>query len=86
LILYSTAASGFLEIVLYESGAKINVVDEDGDTPMHDAAFNGHFLVVNYLVWKNAEINHKNKNGKTPLDLAVDEGNEEIAEFLRTKV
>jgi ankyrin repeat protein len=39
-----------------------------------------------YLVSKNIEINHKNKNGKTLLDLAVDEGNEEIAEFLRTKV
>jgi ankyrin repeat protein len=85
--LYCAAAFGFLEIVefLYESGAKIHVVDADGDTPLHDAAFKGHLSTVKYLTSKNAHVNHRDRNGKTALDLAVAQRNEEIATLLKAK-
>jgi ankyrin repeat protein len=59
--------------MLLELGADINTVDNNGDTAMHGAAYNGYPQVVKLLaargadpqVWKNP-----NKYGRTPLFIA----------------
>lgn len=43
----------------------------DDDTPLHDAALNGHIRLVKLLVERGADIHAKNRRGKTPLDIAA---------------
>lgn len=49
----------------------MNAKGLDNDTPLHDAAANGHFKLVKLLVEKGADIHAKNSKGKTPLDTAA---------------
>ena len=59
--------------MLLDLGADVNGVDDNGDTPMHGAAYANYPLVVKLLaergadpqIWKNA-----NKFGRTPLFIA----------------
>jgi len=39
-------------------------------TPLHYAADNGHLSVVEYIVNQKVYINAKDKNGRTPLEVA----------------
>jgi ankyrin repeat protein len=39
--------------------------------------------LCNILSQKNADVNYKNKNNKTPLDLAVEKENQEVVELLK---
>lgn len=60
----------FLNLVLW--GSNIDAVDIRGRTPLHIAAYNGLADAVNILLQRNATLNIRNKQGKTPLDIAVD--------------
>ncbi|WP_108784243.1 ankyrin repeat domain-containing protein [Wolbachia endosymbiont of Bemisia tabaci] len=51
-------------------------------TPLHFAALNGHFKVVELLISKGADINAKDDSGLTPLHLASGGGYEEIVKLL----
>lgn len=53
------------------SGAYVNARGLDDDTPLHDAASNGHTRLCRLLVERGADIYAKNKKGKTPLDVAA---------------
>ena len=83
------AEGGHKEIVdlLIAKGADINAMAGAGDgvgwTPMHEAAEGGHKKVVELLILKGADINAKNGDGGTPLDLAIEHKNTEIADILR---
>jgi len=50
-------------------------------TPLHRAAYNGHLNVVEYLVNQKADINAKNKDGKTSLGLAKSN----VVQFFKNK-
>ena len=52
-----------------------------GWTPLHFAAAFGHKEIVKLLVAKGADVNTKNENGYTPLDLA--KRHPKVANFLR---
>ncbi|TRY61266.1 hypothetical protein TCAL_07455 [Tigriopus californicus] len=60
--------------LLLRNGANINVlggVGEQRETPLHDAARNGHIAVVKLLVSNGANLAAKRENsGQTPLDEA----------------
>jgi ankyrin repeat protein len=59
--------------LLLKVGANINVVDKNGETAMHGAAYRNHPKVVQLLADKGAKIavwNQKNKTGLTPLVIA----------------
>ncbi len=64
---------------LINAGAEVNVIDEDGKTPVR-YTFNEEILKL--LVAKGADINLKIK-GKTRLDNAVLYGNSDLANILR---
>lgn len=63
---------------LIASGANVNARGLDDDTPLHDAASNGHIALSRLLVERGADIHAKNKKGKTPLEVAAPG----IAQFL----
>jgi len=57
--------------------------DNEGITPLHDAALNGHLEVVQWLVMHGAVINQINRDGDTPLALAVSNGHLEVVQWLQ---
>lgn len=53
------------------AGANVNAKGLDNESPLHDAAINGHYKLVKLLVEHGADIYAKNSKGKTPLDIAL---------------
>jgi len=57
---------------LVEHGAKVNLADPEGVTPLISAIFNAHFDVAKYLTEQGASVNQWDWWGRSPLYLAVD--------------
>jgi len=79
------AASGHLEVLrlLASRGAFINSVDEEGDCVLHYAVREGQFPAIQLLVKHfGADFTIKNEDLETPLDLAIELGENAIADFL----
>ena len=69
--------------LLIEAGSPVNVQDQVGDTPLHDAASQGHVEAAQVLIGAGAAVNAKNHRGETPLDLAEQNDHERLAEVLK---
>ena len=78
-----------LELPISEGGTvlqRLTATDEDGNTPLHLAALNGHAEVVAWL-WMTMKreapnLELCNKAGKTPLDLAREQGHAAVIRIL----
>ena len=64
-------------------GADVNVRDENGSTPLIEAAHGGHDDVVQALLVARADVKVKDKRGKTALMYASEGGHNEIVKLLR---
>jgi len=53
------------------AGLDINAVENTGRTALHGAALQGFDPVVQFLVEQGAKLDIKDRNGRTPLDLAM---------------
>ena len=71
--------------LLIANGANVNAKRDDGETPLHQAADNGHKEVVELLIAKGADVSAKTDNRVTPLHSAADGGQKEIVELLIAK-
>jgi ankyrin repeat protein len=69
--------------LLINNGADVNARDDEDYTALHYVAEADHSNFVKTLIDNGANVNAKNEFGDTPLDLAVDEGNDETADVLR---
>ena len=69
---------------LTKAGVDMNSSNELGQTPLHFHGVAGRVEVVTALVENNAELNRKDLEGNTPLDLAIQAGMSE--ELLRVRV
>lgn len=79
-----------LEIVrlLLNHGAKLDVADEDGETPLYRACCSGDkeiMPLVSYLLGRGVDVNGRSSNGETALHLAVRQRNEELVKLLIEK-
>ncbi|MBD50837.1 MAG: hypothetical protein CMB08_02815 [Euryarchaeota archaeon] len=85
--IHEAAREGNLNIVIQQldSGADINLANENGDTPLTYAAFMGHLEIVSLLIEKGAKVNAKGLAGWTPLHLASQRGHKKITELLIEK-
>ncbi len=73
------ARNGYFGLVkiLVESGAVVNQISTDrNNTPLMDAASEGHVEIVRYLIENGADIEIQSKSGQTALVLSV--GNKQI--------
>ena len=59
-----------VRVLVEEGGADIDKPDNDGYTPCHVVAQNGHVDVVRLLHEYGADIHKAAKNGQTPLQIA----------------
>jgi uncharacterized protein len=55
---------------LVEKGANVNAANDAGMTPMHYAVQRGVDRIIEYLASKGARFDTKNKQGRSPADLA----------------
>jgi len=56
--------------VLVDKGGDVNAANEAGMTPLHYAAQRGSDRIIEFLASKGARFDAKNKQGRTPSDLA----------------
>ena len=59
---------------------------ERGSTALIYAARGPHFEVIDILVQAGSDIHIKNKDGKTVLDIALDEKNHDIARMIAKRM
>jgi ankyrin repeat protein len=70
--------------ILLDAGADINAKDDASVTALHDAVRGGHKETVELLITEGADVNiFSTRGGGTPLEIAIHNGGEEIAELLR---
>ncbi len=77
---------GYYEIVqvLVEKGTILNPSGEFSDHPaLSAAARHGHLKIVKLLVEYGADPLHRNEEGKSALDFAMEAGHGEVAKYLR---
>ena len=73
--LHWACANKALEVVqfLIKNGADIEAVDKDEMTALHHASYTNSIAVAKYLVSIGANVNAEDINGKTPIELAMEE-------------
>ena len=68
---------------LLAAGANINTKDNEGQSPLHLAAYNGGKDIVELLIKKGADLNARDFIGSTPLhDTSLEKGGEKLLEAL----
>ncbi|KAH7262394.1 ankyrin repeat-containing domain protein [Fusarium tricinctum] len=84
--LHLSAASDVLEDetlpALLDAGAHINLVDYDGQTPLHVAIQNSRWSTATKLVHAGADLEVRLPDGKTALHLAIALRNQEFTQVL----
>ncbi|OGV66267.1 MAG: hypothetical protein A2283_12110 [Lentisphaerae bacterium RIFOXYA12_FULL_48_11] len=83
--LFKASANGNLELLkeLLAEGANINIISQNGYTPLHRAAQNGHTSTVEFLLSNGANAKVESKDRETPMTLAVKNGRSDIEAILR---
>ena len=66
-------------------GALANVINADGETPLHLAAERGFLNVVDRLLDVGARIEVRNKRGETAMDKAATHNHEKCVASMRTR-
>jgi len=69
--------------MILDAGADINAVNDQQNTALHLAALRGNDKVVQYLAGRGAKLDVKNKQGKTPAEVAPKRTADLIAKLMK---
>jgi len=70
--LFDMARTGDMVLLEYvDHGVDVNLTNQDGNTLLMLAAYNGHAELVEGLVGRHADVDKQNARGQTPLAGAV---------------
>lgn len=67
---------------LVQNGGGLEVVNNEGNTPLHTAVLHRQTECIKLLLKSGARYQAKNKDGKTPADLARERGYEKCLELI----
>lgn len=83
----AAASEGHGQIVelLADHGADLNRT-RYGKTALMCASQRGHLGIAQFLIHRGADLHLRNSEGKSALDLALEKGNEDIAQLLRQEI
>lgn len=71
--------------LLLKAGARTDAVKNDGNTALHEAAIFGSVRAATVLMAHGAKTNIKNREGKTPIDIAKERKMSDLVEILQGK-
>ena len=71
LLLSSSLVFRNVQALLGKDNCNVSSEDKDRMTPLHIACQSGHTKIAELLLDRGAEVDHKNAEGSTPLNLAV---------------
>lgn len=79
---HAAAAWNHVDLARYliEKGANVNIRDSDGDTPLHHCE---KVSMATLLIDAGADYRLENDEGQKPLDVAVEDENEKLSEYLK---
>ena len=69
--------------MLLKQRVNINYSNSDGRTLLYLAAQKGHESTVRLLIGMGANVNKRERNGTSPLDISVQNSSEVISQMLR---
>ncbi|XP_015108850.1 E3 ubiquitin-protein ligase MIB2 [Diachasma alloeum] len=69
-------------VLLLDAGASLRAIDEDGDPPLHYAAFGNQAGVMEFLINRGAPIDAVNNSGCTALHVSVNKQNSTCVKVL----
>lgn len=81
------ALKGKLDYIkfFYQEGENLKVYDEKGNSILHYSVMSGNEELVKFILeHKIVDVNEKNDEGKTPLDIAIEKGFENIANLIKS--
>lgn len=84
-VTHDTARDGYAGTlrVLLDHGADVNLLDTDGNLPLHLAAREGHLNAVKILIERTADASKCNNFGETPYDLATIKHKVSTAQYIQ---
>lgn len=88
LTVFHHAQNGSVEGVKYHlsNRCSVDIQDMYGWTPLMCATFEGHYSVADYLIKQGANLDLKNKQGLTALDIALSKNNVQLIDLLNNRV
>lgn len=83
-VMHDAAREGFVDSVrvLADHGADANIVDEQGNLPLHLAARKGHLEVIQLVIGRTANPQKANALGYTALQLAIQHNRMDVARYI----
>jgi ankyrin repeat protein len=72
--------------IILDAGADVNAINDQDNTALHLAAQRGSDRVVQYLISRGAKFDVKNKQGKTPIEIAPKRTAELLAKLTNSSV
>lgn len=70
--------------LIQDMALNVNAQDLDLQTPLHYAVENYDVELMQILVFNGADLTLKNKDGKTPLDIAIEQNDDDVVDYFKT--